>query len=144
MNYQLPVYIRRFKPVEILQFDPDSPLAYRDTTPKELVRDADDVVKLGKALYEAEQKAWEGRSASEIIETVIDGAMADLMKVAKYLEAVGTKEAKEEHQRIMMLIVRMKCPLVSCVMQCFESIYLQGGMAAVRESINKLTKKEES
>lgn len=139
-----PVAIKRFKPVEILVFDPDKPIKYQNPIPREIVETEDDVVRLGQLLYEAEMKAWEGRNSAEIIETVIDGAVDDLMDVAQYLETLkGAKPARDAHQKIMELIVRMKSPLVSCIMQSFQALYIKGGMKEVRKAIGRITHMQE-
>ena len=136
------VAINRFKPVEILDFDPDRPITYQNPIPREIVETEDDVVRLGQQLYEAEMKTWEGRKSAEIIETVIDGATDDLMEVASYLEKLNTAPARESHRKIMELIVRMKSPLVYCLMQSFQALYMKGGMKEVRDAVERLTQKK--
>lgn len=137
-----PVMIPRFKPVEILEaWNPDKPIGYQEVKPPmQLVSTADDVIELGQQLYEAEEKAWEGRFSSELVETVIDGAIDDLMDVARYLETLrGAKPAREAHQKIMMLILRMKAPLIACIIQCFEGLYTKGGTKAVKDAVKRIT-----
>lgn len=135
---ELPISIKRFKPVDTFRFDPDRPIEYENPIPQELVNDGNDVIRLGDLLYNAEMEAWECRRAKEIKDLLIDSSVAELMEIAKYLRDIRTREARECHQKIMMLITKMKAPLVACVMQCFEGLYRRGRMDAVRAAMENL------
>lgn len=139
---RLPVCIRRFKPIEVLKFDPDKPIGYQEHYAKITIHDANEVVALGELLFKAEQEAWEGKHARAIIETVIDGALNTLTDVLKYLERNNSPEARQVHRNLTRLIVSMKFPLIACIGDCLGAIYLKDGMPAVRRAIEKLTKGE--
>jgi len=141
-NHRFPVTIARFKPIEVIDFDPDKPIGYQNPLGTTTICNADDVVALGEQLMVAEYKAWEGLHASEIVEAVIDGAADTLIAVSKFLEQHESPQAKQHHYELMKLILRMKSPLLACVAESLGAIYLKGGMPAVRRTIEKLTKGE--
>ena len=145
MNNHLPypLCIVRFKPTEILSFDPDAPTFINDPYPKECLATMDAVVRLSKELYEAEKSAWEEKASREIIETVIDGALRDILDVARYLERQNSSEAKSLHGSLMKLVVRMKKPLLACVLESIEAIYIKHGEKKAREAVEKLLAKTE-
>ena len=138
-----PVCIRRFKPAEILSFDPDAPVFFNEPLPKMSISTGEDVARLGNELFEAEEKAWQGERAREIIETVIDGALRDILYVARYLERQNSSEAKALHRKMMELVIRMKKPLLACVLESIEAIYIKCGEDAAREAVKKLLAKTE-
>ena len=138
-----PLNIKRFKPVEIFSFDPDAPVMFNEPLPFETLSTMEDVYRIASELYYAEEAAWKGERAREIIETVIDGATRDLLDVARYLERQDSPEARALHGTLMELILRMKLPLVACVLKSIEAIYIKYGEAKAREAVEKLLKEVE-
>lgn len=149
MNTQLPepIFIERFKPIEVLKgFDPDKPIQYQDTSgPIERIATALDVIKIGKELYEAELKAWEGRRSQEILETIIDGAADTIFRAVGYFEKSYKRALNPETRQLYLdlcdLYVRLKYPLMACIMESIGSIYVRGGMKEVKKVINRLMEK---
>lgn len=136
--------IKRFKPPAIFMFDPDAPITYEPTIPKENICTTEDVIRLGDILYKAEYEAWRGKQASEILETMIDGGVCDLLATWEYLTKIGTREALEHRQKLMNLAIRWKSPLASCILQSLESIFIKDGEEAVHRAIEKLTKEKDA
>ena len=145
MNNLLPISlsIKRFKPLEILSFDPDAPVMFNNPLPIETLSTMEDVYRIANELYYAEEAAWKGERAREIIETVIDGATRDLLDVARYLERQDSPEARALHGTLMELILRMKLPLMACVLESIEAIYIKYGEKKAREAVEKLLKEVE-
>lgn len=139
----IPLNIKRFKPVEILSFDPDAPVMFNNPLPFETLSTMEDVYRIANELYYAEEAAWKGERAREIIETVIDGATRDLLDVARYLERQDSPEATALHGTLMEIILRMKLPLVACVLESIEAIYIKCGEKKAREAVEKLLKEVE-
>ena len=134
----LPVCIKRFKPLEMLHFDPDRPVEYGNPIPKEVITDARDVIRLGEDLYKAEMEAWENRHQKELFDTVVQASLSEIEDVVEYLKTLDTEKAQEVRQKLTRLVISWKAPVVPCIMKCLESIYLKGGMSAVREVRQKL------
>ena len=151
MNFKLfdHILIERFKPIEVLErFDPDKPICYQDTKPPtEAISSSADIIKIGKELYRAEQKAWEGRHSQEILETIIDGAENTISCAMHYFEEsymrVKDPKARQLYLDLCDLYVRLKSPLLACMMESIGSIYVRGGMDEVKKVINRLREKNQ-
>ena len=143
-----PIFIERFKPIEVLKgFDPDKPIQYQDTSgPIERIATALDVIKIGKELYEAELKAWEGRHSQEILETIIDGAADTIFRAINYFEEsykrVTDPKSRQLYLDLCDLYIRLKSPLLACMMESLGSIYIRGGMDAVKKVLNRLKERD--
>ena len=143
-----PIFIERFKPIEVLKgFDPDKPIQYQDTSgPIERIATALDVIKIGKELYEAELKAWEGRHSQEILETIIDGAADTIFRAINYFEESYKRVADPKSRQLYLdlcdLYIRLKSPLLACMMESLGSIYIRGGMDAVKKVLNRLKERD--
>ena len=141
------IFIERFKPIEILEgFNPDKPICYQDTKPPvEEIATTLDVIKIGRELFDAEQKAWEGRRSQEILETVIDGAGDTISRAMHYFEEsymrVNDPKARQLYLDLCDLYVRLKSPLLACLIESIGAIYVKGGMDEVRKVIDKLKEK---
>lgn len=139
-----PVLIKRFKPIEVLEgFDPDKPIRYQDVNPPvDKIDTLIDIQRIGNELFDAERKAWEGRRSQEILETIIDGAADVIFRAMRYFEEsyarIEDSEARQLYLDICDLYVRLKSPLLACIMESLGSIYIRGGMDAVRKTIERL------
>lgn len=150
MNFKFfdPVLIERFKPIEVLErFDPDKPIRYQDIKPPtEAISSAADIIKIGEELYHAEQKAWEGRQCSEILEAAIDGAADTIFRAINYFEEsykrVADPKSKQLYLDLCDLYIRLKSPLLACMMESLGSIYIRGGMDAVKKVLNRLKERD--
>lgn len=136
------IVIKRFSPVKQLNFSEDTAINYRNPIPTQIVETEQDIINLGNQLYNAEYELWKSEHASGILETIIQSAITDLMDAGEVLKSIGTIEAKQAHKKLMRTIVRMQMPIMDCMMDCFESIYLKEGRQGVAKAIEKLTKKD--
>ena len=151
MNPELPepIFIERFKPIEILEgFDPDKPIRYQDVKPPvDRIATALDVIRIGRELYRAEEKAWEVRRSQEILETIIDGAADTIFSAVSYFEESYKRALNPDTRQLYLdlcdLYVRFKNPLLACMMESIGSIYVRDGMDGVKKVINRLKEKNQ-
>lgn len=143
-----PVFINRFKPIEVLErFDPDKPIRYQDNKPPvDKIDTLADIQRIGGELFDAEQKAWEGRCSQEILETVIDGAADTIFRAINYFEESYKRVADPKSRQLYLdlcdLYIRLKSPLLACMMESLGSIYIRDGMDAVKKVLNRLKERD--
>lgn len=138
------IVIRRFSPVESLRFDQDKPIGY--TPPpyeKFVISSADDIIELGKLLFEAEYKLWELQHAPSILKTFVDSAEDTMIAAANCLEKSKLPYERNQAFKLKKLVLTMKSPVLSCMAECLGAIYLKDGISAVEEAIKRLTEKGE-
>lgn len=133
-----PVLIKKFRPLDIKFCKPDGAVFYQQPYNTEAISSTDDIIALGKRLYDAEEKAWQARGASEILETIADDFCLTMLDCAKHLKSLNDEKSKSFAAKINKLYLRMKSPLISCLTECFASIYVKDGMSAVERAIDKI------
>ena len=134
------ICIKRFKPAEIIKFDPDAPITYNPAPPTEMLSNTDDVIRMTQQLYDAEYKAWEGEHSNEILETIIDGGVRDIAEVCNFLARIGTVEAFEQRRKLVDLAIQWKKPRIGCLLKCLEQIFVNCSEDEVLDAISRLTK----
>ena len=132
------VKIIRFTPLDFKFCDPDAPVFYNELPKEDTISSDNDVIRLGKQLYEAEKKAYELQYADEMIEAIADSAMQDLAECQRVLLAVGTHRTIHLAKRLGKLYLRLKAPSVACIVDCLEEIYIREGMDAVKEVLGRM------
>lgn len=138
MQLPSPIVTRRFTPPDIKFCNPDAPVFYNNPMPTECISSEEDVIRLAKRCYKAEEQAWERRNAGEILETIADAARKDLEDCQRYLRSRRTKEAVELAGKLARLYLWLKAPAAACLTDCLEAIYIHEGMEAVEEVLERL------